>query len=69
MDTDGEEKNRKRKDKVVLPTGGGEATNPESMESLYESVRSLGMEEEDSIPFPYWKGVYEYWYPVEPTSL
>ena len=26
-------------------------------------------EEEDLISFPYWKGVDEYWEPVDPTSL
>ena len=29
MDTDREEKERRRKEKVAFPTGGGEATNPE----------------------------------------
>ena len=27
------------------------------------------MEEEDEIPFPYWKGVDEHQDPVDPTSL
>ena len=45
MDTDGEEKERSIKDKVVLPTGRGEATNPENMEALYVSVKSWGREE------------------------
>ena len=59
VDTDREGKERRRKEKVVLPTGGGEATNPENMEALYASVRSWGTEEEDTIPFPYWKGFDE----------
>ena len=41
-----------RGEKVVLLTGGGEATNPENMEALYESVRSWGTEEEDDTNFP-----------------
>ena len=39
------------------------------MEDIYESVQSLVTEEEDRIPFPYWKGVDEYRYHVDPTSL
>ena len=35
VDTDGEERDRRRKDMVLLVTGGGEAKNPENMESLY----------------------------------
>ena len=45
MDTDGEEKERRRKDKGLLPTGGAEATNLENMEALYTSLRSWGTEE------------------------
>ena len=44
VETEKEEKERRRKDKVILSTGGGEATNPENMEDLHESVRSRGME-------------------------
>ena len=40
------------KDKVVFMTGGVDATNPENMEALYESVRSWGTEEEDDTNFP-----------------
>ena len=54
---------------MVLPTGGGESTNPENMGDLYASVRSWGMEEEYDIPFPDWKGVDEYRDPVDPNSL
>ena len=54
---------------MVLPTGGGEATNPENMEALYASVRSWGTEEEGDIAFQSWKVVYEYQDPVDPTSL
>ena len=64
MDTVGEENERKRKEKVVFLTGGGEATNPEKMEAFYASVQSWGTEEEDNIPFPSWKGVDEYQDPV-----
>ena len=39
------------------------------MEALYASVRSWGMKEEDGIPFPEWKGVDEYWDPVDPETL
>ena len=46
VDTVGEENKRRRKDKVIFLTGGGEATNPENMEALYASVRSWGTEEE-----------------------
>ena len=42
VDTYGEENERIRKDKVVLPTGGSESTNLENMEELYASVRSWG---------------------------
>ena len=69
MDTDGEEKHRKRKNKVVLLTGGGEATNLERREDLYESIRSWGTEEGYGIPFPYCKVYDEYQESVEPTSL
>ena len=57
VDTCRKDKGKKIKDKVVLPTGGGEATEPEKMEALYESVRSWVTEKEDNIPFPYWKEV------------
>ena len=43
LNTVGEEHQRRRKEKVVFPIGGGEATNPENMEALYASVRSWGM--------------------------
>ena len=65
----GEEKDSIIKYKGVFLTGGGEDTNPENMETLYASVQSWGTEEEDNIPFPDWKGVDEYQYPVYPTSL
>ena len=39
VDTFGEGNERKRKEKAVLTTGGGEATNPEHMEALYSSIR------------------------------
>ena len=51
-DTDGEEKEKRRKDKVVFQTDGGESTNPESMEALYASLQSWGTEKEDDITFP-----------------
>ena len=54
---------------MVFPTGGGEATNLENIEALYASVRSWGMKEEGGILFPPWKGVDEYQYPVETTSI
>ena len=54
---------------VVLPTGGGEATNPENMGVLYASVLSWGMEEEENILLPDWKRVDEYRDPVDPNSL
>ena len=69
MDTDREEKERRRKEKLVLPTGGGEATNTEKMETLYASVQSWGFEQEGNLPFLSWKGVDEYQYPVDLTSL
>ena len=47
-----EEKERRMKDMMIFPIGGGEATNPVNMEGLYVSIRSGGMEEEDNIPFP-----------------
>ena len=68
-DTDGEERYRRRIYKVVLPTGGCKATNPENMEALYASVRSWGTEEEYGILFPTWKRVDNYRDPVDPTSL
>ena len=54
---------------MVFPTGGGESTNPENMEALYAFIRLWGTEEEGDIPFPSWKGVYEYWDHVDPNSL
>ena len=51
VDTDGEEKESRRKDTVIFLTGGGEATNPDNIEALYAFVRSWGTEEEDDIPF------------------
>ena len=39
------------------------------MEALYASVQLWFTVEECDIPFPYWKGVDEYRYPVGPTSL
>ena len=39
MDKDGEEKERRIKDKVLFPTGGCEATNPEKMQALYVYVQ------------------------------
>ena len=42
METDGEEKERSRKDTAVFPTGGGEDKIPENMEALYSSMRSWG---------------------------
>ena len=49
---------------MVFLSGGGEATNPQNMEALNESVWSWGIEEEDRTPFPYWKGVEGYREPV-----
>ena len=69
VDTVGEENERSRKEKVVFPTGGGESTNTEKTEALYIPVRSWGIEEEDEIPFPDWKGIYEYRDPVGTNSL
>ena len=69
MDTDGEEKERRRKYTVVFPTGGCEAKNSENMEDLYASVHSWGTEEKYAITFQTWKGVDEYQDPVETTSL
>ena len=54
---------------MLSPTSGGEYTNSEKMEALCESIRSWCTEEEDAIPFPYWKGVDEEQEPVEPTLL
>ena len=45
VDTVGEENKRRRKDKVIFLTGGGEATNPENMEALYVFVQSWVAEE------------------------
>ena len=69
LDIVGKENARSRKDKVVFPKGGGEAINPENMEDLYESVWLWGMEEEDDIPFTYWKSVDEYQVAVYLTLL
>ena len=66
MDTDIEECRGEEKKKLVLPTGGGEATNPEKTEALYASVRSWVTEEEDGITLPSYKGVDEYREPVDP---
>ena len=62
-------KGEEKKIKVVFPTGGCEATNWENTKALYASVRLWGTEEEDIIPFPYWKGFYEYQEPIDPTSI
>ena len=67
MDTDGEEKKRRRKYTAILPTGGGEAKKTKNMEALYEFVQYLGTGEEDGIPFTDWKGVDEYRDPVDPN--
>ena len=69
MDTDRDEKERITNEKLVFPTGGGEAKNLVNMEALYASVRSWGTEEEEKIPFTSWKGVDEYQDPVVPTLL
>ena len=39
VDKEGEGKERIITEKVVLPTGGGEATKTENTEALYSSVR------------------------------
>ena len=57
VDIVGEENERRRTEKVVLLTGGGEYTNPENMEALYASIQSWSTEEEDDILFPDCKGV------------
>ena len=57
VDTDGEEKEKRRKCTMVLLTGLSEATNSENIEDSYPSVRSQFTEEEESIHFPYWKEV------------
>ena len=49
--------------------GVGEATNPEKMEALYDSIRTCGTEEQDNTPFPSCKVVYEYQDTVDLTSL
>ena len=49
--------------------GGGDDTSLENMEALYASIWSWGTEEEDNTPFPDWKGVEEYWDPVDPKLL
>ena len=69
VDTDGEEKERRRRYKVVLLTSGVKSTNLENIEALYASVRSRSTEEEDIIIFPYCKGVDDYRDSVDPTSL
>ena len=45
VDKDGEEKNRRRKEKAILTTEGGETTSPENIEALYASIVLWGMEE------------------------
>ena len=40
VDTYREEKERRKKEKVVLPTRGVEATKPEKIEALYASLWS-----------------------------
>ena len=40
VNKDREEKYSRRKDKVLLPTGGSEWTNPEKIEDLCESILS-----------------------------
>ena len=67
MKKDGEEKDSRRKDKVVFLKGGGEAKTPGKMDALYVSVRSWSTEKEESIPFQTWKGVDKYCEPVYPT--
>ena len=47
----------------------GEATNTETFEYLYASVRSWCKEEEDITPFKDYKGVDKYGETIEPTSL
>ena len=69
MDTDWEVNYSKRKDTARFLPGGGEDTIPVNMESLYASVRSWVMEEDDNTHFPYWKLVGEYRNPVDPTLL
>ena len=44
---------------AILPTGGGEATITENMETLSVSVHSWSMEQEEDIPFPDYKRVDE----------
>ena len=68
-DKDGEEKERRRRYKVVLLTSGVKSTNLENIEALYAYVLSWVKEEEEDVPFLTWKGVDEYWDPVETTSL
>ena len=51
MDTDSEEKERRRKEKVTFPSGGSESTNPENMEALHASIKSWGTEKEDNTLF------------------
>ena len=43
VETYRKKKDRRRKEKAVLPTGGGEATKPVNTEALYASVRSWGI--------------------------
>ena len=50
-------KGEDNKRKLVFPAGGGEYTNPEKMEASYAYVQSWRTEEEDEIPFLYWKVV------------
>ena len=69
VDTDGEEKERRRKYMAILPTGSGEATRTENMKDSYVSIWSWGTEEEGGTTLPYQKGVDENWDPFDPTSL
>ena len=53
VDTDGEEKERRRKYMAILPTGSGEATRTENMKDSYVSIWSWGTEEEGGTTLPY----------------
>ena len=69
VDIDRGKKERTRKDTAVFPSRGGEVTSPENIEALYASEWSWGIEEEDGTHFPDWKGVDDYWDPVDPNYL